>query len=87
MYFREIYKFSQNCAPNSLHTWVGPEVFLFYGIYSLDVERPPAPSPVCNELGAHCTSDSSFQSFLHITQYQLNSTSAKLPTLYVILIH
>ena len=46
MYFREIYKFSQNCAPNSLHTWVGPEVFLFYGIYSLDVERPPAPSPV-----------------------------------------
>ena len=40
------------CAPNSLHTWVGPEVFLFYGIYSLDVERPPAPSPVCNELDA-----------------------------------
>ena len=54
MYFREINKFSHNCATNTLHTWVAPEVFLFYNIYCLDVGRPPAPSPVCTELVAQC---------------------------------
>ena len=42
----------EHCATNLLHTFVGPGVFLFYDIYCSDVERPPAPSPVCNKLVA-----------------------------------
>ena len=48
-------KLAQKCATNLLHTWGRPGVFLFYDIFCLDVERPPAPSPVCNKLVAQCT--------------------------------
>ena len=64
MYLRSNLKVAQKCATNLLHTWVGPGVFLFYDIYYSDVERPPAPSPVCNELVAQGSGDSCFQSFL-----------------------
>ena len=66
-------KLAQKCAANLLHTWVGPGVFLFYYISCLDVERPPAPSPVCNKLVAQGSGDSCFQCFLlySITQSNL----------------
>ena len=42
--------------PNSLHSahlGGGPDVFLLYDIYCLDVERPLTPTPECKELAAH----------------------------------
>ena len=55
-------KLAQKCATNLLHTLGRPGVFLLYDISCLDVERPPAPSPVCNKLVAQCSGDSFFQS-------------------------
>ena len=52
MYFRQKEKVSPKVCNQLVAHLGGPGLFLFYDNSCQDVERPPAPSPVCNELVA-----------------------------------
>ena len=87
MYFRQKEKVSPKVCNQLVAHLGGPGLCLFYDNSCQDVERPPAPSPVCNELVALFLGDSCFQSFLmyYITQCNLRLLHhQKRETLYII---